>query len=156
MLEALSLVHHGSIARILHLCGPPLSDTTPSSSNSGEGSSSSGEGSPVLFGAWSKGRGYDFSFSQSLASGVPINRKDNVGIGLEADLMKLDLAIELVAAVQALHQSAIGSIAHGDLKVSFVDLSFGVCVACRITCTKPFISISLSLWRSHCVTFVLG
>jgi hypothetical protein len=102
------------------LCGPPTPSnnsfysqtTTTKITTTSEGNKD------VMFEVWSRERGYDFTFSQELASGVPINRKEaNIGVGIEGDMMKLDLAIELVAAVHALHQSPIGSIAHGDLKV---------------------------------------
>jgi hypothetical protein len=86
------------------------------------------------FAAWSSARGFDFTFAQELAEGVAINHKspppkqkqqkkqdDRLSPSYEAptELGLIDLAIELVTALVALHESPVGAVVHGDLKVWF-------------------------------------
>lgn len=89
------------------------------------------------FAAWSSARGFDFTFAQELADGVAINHKSpppkqkqkqkNTShlyhrlstsvYEAPVELGLIDLAIELVTALVALHESPVGAVVHGDLKV---------------------------------------
>lgn len=105
----LSHLRHRNVARVLFLCGPRNSTNESLVS-------------------WEAARGYDFTFVQELAEGVPINRKSAPSESREAQsgesrvdrasLDNIDLAIELVEVLVSLHSSPIGAVAHGDLKWS--------------------------------------
>jgi hypothetical protein len=125
-LELLSHVRHRNIASLLHLCGP---SSDPREEKLGDDGFLGGR-----LVAWTAQRGYDFTFTQEFAQGVPINKKSmvnttskNTGLGDEPrfvvnhqDLSMIDLSIELGEAIAALHGSPVGTIVHGDLKVKWL------------------------------------
>jgi len=92
VMEALSHIRSPRVARVQHVCAP-------------------GPDGRVLLDALEQ-ENYAFVMSQEMAPGVPINRR---GKAASPEGM-LDLAMELVRAVKALHESPVGCVVHGDLK----------------------------------------
>jgi len=118
------------------MCGPSISDHQNRVSTFSNTTIEPTTGSNTFLSrssleTWAASRGYDFTFAQELAAGVPINKKSAppadapmlAGVSVTA-LDNIDLAIELVEALVALHESPIGTVVHGDLKVIYYLHSF--------------------------------
>jgi hypothetical protein len=117
--------------------GSSIGSNNNISSTHGDSGSFEASVAASSFAAWSSNRGFDFTFAQELAGGVAINHKSPPkpkpplsGSGPRherqppphyvppLELGLIDLAVELVEALVAMHTSPVGTVVHGDLKVN--------------------------------------